>query len=259
MEFERRRRIGVTIDAATAETTSWWSGFADPYGMLPGNLHDGTSFENFARNPGGEWVRFGDLPEATEQALSERDECELKGNNVSDPPEVEPPPYEAELQRRRRIGETIDPATAETEFRWVDSNDPYEILDEKYHGKDKVYEYFVRNPGACQMDWVHLYDLPKATRTAFRARDARLIDLAEYEMESERRRRAGVTIDSTRAETIYRWVVADDPYGMLASEFHKEGMSEKIFARNPGGEWVVREDWPQEVDSELFFEALRRS
>jgi hypothetical protein len=31
--------------------------------------------DSFARNPGGEWVNFGDLPEATRKALLERDEC----------------------------------------------------------------------------------------------------------------------------------------------------------------------------------------
>ena len=55
--------------------------------------------------------------------------------------------YEAELERRRQIGLTIDPATAETMFWYADVNDPYDILDEKYHGNVMVYEYFARNPG----------------------------------------------------------------------------------------------------------------
>ncbi len=33
--------------------------------------------------------------------------------------------YRAEVERRRQIGLTIDPATAETRFWWADLNDPY--------------------------------------------------------------------------------------------------------------------------------------
>ena len=165
--------------------------------------------------------------------------------------------YEAELERRRQLGLTINPATAETGFWWVNSNDPYKILDEKYHGNVMVYEYFVRNPGASQKDWVHLYDLPRATRTAFRARDKRLIDLAEYEMEFERRRRIGVIIDPATAETASWWVDDGDPYGMLDSEFHEDGASRQYFVRNPGGEWVIYTDLPEATRNLLFFKAVR--
>lgn len=165
--------------------------------------------------------------------------------------------YEAELERRRQIGLTIDPATAETAFWYANANDPYNILDERYHGNVMVYEYFVRNPGASQRDWVHLYDLPRATRTAFKARDKRLIDLAEHETEFERRRRIGVAIDPATAETASWWVDDGDPYGMLDSEFHEDGASRQYFVRNPGGEWVIYTDLPEETRNLLFFKAVR--
>jgi hypothetical protein len=119
------------------------------------------------------------------------------------------------LERRRQIGLTIDPATAETEFWEVNAHDPYEILDEKYHGDILVTRYYARNPGASQKDWILLYDLARTTRTAFRSRDDRLIDLAEYEIEFERRRRIGVTIDPATAETASWWRDFADPYGIL--------------------------------------------
>ena len=43
--------------------------------------------------------------------------------------------YEAEIERRRQIGLTIDPATAETMFDWVDENDPYGVLEERCRRK----------------------------------------------------------------------------------------------------------------------------
>jgi hypothetical protein len=64
-EQERLRQVGLTIDPATAETT--WS-YVDFYGC--------ACPDYFGRNPGGEWVNFDDLPEATREALRERDERE---------------------------------------------------------------------------------------------------------------------------------------------------------------------------------------
>ena len=73
-ELERRRQIGLTIDPATAETTFWWADDLDPYHILDEHHHAGCiGRERFARNPGGEWVHFGDLPEATCKALWKRD------------------------------------------------------------------------------------------------------------------------------------------------------------------------------------------
>ena len=44
--------------------------------------------------------------------------------------------YKAEVERRRQIGLTIDPATAETMFWWADIHDPYDILDPRSIMKD---------------------------------------------------------------------------------------------------------------------------
>ena len=82
--------------------------------------------------------------------------------------------YKAERERRRQIGLTIDPATAETMFWWADVNDPYCILDEnKYHEGCVGREHFARHPGAASHDWVDFYDLPETTRKALWERDGR--------------------------------------------------------------------------------------
>ena len=54
--------------------------------------------------------------------------------------------YEAEIERRRQIGLTIDPATAEMKFIWVDENDPYGVLEEQYQSKVLRREYFALHP-----------------------------------------------------------------------------------------------------------------
>ena len=41
--------------------------------------------------------------------------------------------YKAELERRRQIGLTIDPATAEKMCWYADMSDRYDILDKKHH------------------------------------------------------------------------------------------------------------------------------
>jgi len=73
-EVERRRQIGLTIDPATAETMFWYADMNDPYDILDEEYHEGQyGRERFARNPGGVWVDFNDLPEATHEALWQRD------------------------------------------------------------------------------------------------------------------------------------------------------------------------------------------
>jgi len=72
--------------------------------------------------------------------------------------------YKAEIKRRRKIGLTIDPATAETMFRMADCGDPYDILDAKYNCECIHETLFVRHPGAGPFDWVDFRDLPEATR-----------------------------------------------------------------------------------------------
>jgi hypothetical protein len=80
--------------------------------------------------------------------------------------------YDTEVERRRQIGLTIDPATAETTFWWADIFDPYHILDPKHHGGQVGRERFARNPGESN-DWVNFHDLPEATRNALWERDER--------------------------------------------------------------------------------------
>jgi hypothetical protein len=67
--------------------------------------------------------------------------------------------YRIEIERLRQIGLTIDPATAETAFFWTNMNDPYDILDERYHEGQSGREYFARNPRG---EWVHFDDLPRS-------------------------------------------------------------------------------------------------
>ena len=77
------------------------------------------------------------------------------------------------MERRRQIGLTIDPATAETTFWWTDVIDPYDILDPKHHAGSAGRTRFARNPGASNGDWVDFNDLPEATRKALWERDGR--------------------------------------------------------------------------------------
>ena len=76
--------------------------------------------------------------------------------------------YKIELKRRRQIGLTIDPAIAETTYWGAHMNDPYGILDERYHKGKISREYFARNPDE---EWVHFKDLPEATRKVLWERD----------------------------------------------------------------------------------------
>ena len=77
-ELKRRRKIGKTIDPATAETMFWYADLGDPYCILPSSFHeDCVGREHFARNPGGEWVHFHDLPAKTAKKLWKRDKRKL--------------------------------------------------------------------------------------------------------------------------------------------------------------------------------------
>ena len=148
-ELDRRRKIGLTIDPATAETKVWWMDVSDPYGILDPRYRDGC-YEHvyFARNPGGDWVCTQDLPDATVKALFGA--CQ------------------AELDRRQQIGLTIDPATAETACLDGNRSDPYGIFDAKYHDDYNGRLHFARNPGE---EWVVFHDLPDATNDALWERD----------------------------------------------------------------------------------------
>ena len=68
--------------------------------------------------------------------------------------------YKIELKRRRQIGLTIDPAIAETTYWGAHMNDPYGILDERYHKGKISREYFARNPDE---EWVPTRNSSAAT------------------------------------------------------------------------------------------------
>ena len=84
-ELARRRQIGLTIDPAHAETTVRVVDLSDPYDILDESHHvERRVREYFARNPGGDWVHFGDLPNATDDALWERDRRKLVELDLND-------------------------------------------------------------------------------------------------------------------------------------------------------------------------------
>ena len=195
--------------------------------------------------------------------------------------------YEAEIERRRQIGLTIDPTIAESKIWSADSNDPYGILDDNYHVGHHGLEYFARNPGAGDDEWVHFHHLPIATRKALWQLDKRLADLDEYHAEVERRQHVGLSIEADTAETacwaadlFSRWACGSpspddppqvlgvpnlslssyDPYGLLdkLDEEHQSGTKAiQYFARNPGGTWVEVGDLPEETCDDLLWEAFR--
>ncbi len=71
--YAEHKAEGLEIDPATAEYLWHYAQVLDPYGIhdLPpeaqcvGRMH-------FARSPGGTWVEFRDLPQATADALWKR-------------------------------------------------------------------------------------------------------------------------------------------------------------------------------------------
>ena len=163
--------------------------------------------------------------------------------------------YEAEIERRRQIGLTIDPATAETVFDWVDENDPYGVLEEQYQSKVPRREYFAVHPDGTR---VHFHDLPKATRKALWARDERLMDIADHDAEVERRRQIGLTINPRTAETTCFYVDLLDRYNILGKEHHCGYVSCECFARHPGGTWVHFSDLPAEMRDAFWKEVVNK-
>ena len=151
-----------------------------------------------------------------------------------------PDEYQAELDRRRKIGLTIDPATVETKVWWMDVSDPYGILDPRY--RDGCYEhvYFARNPGG---DWVCTQDLPDATVKAL---------FGAYQAELDRRQQIGLTIDPATAETACLDGNRSDPYGVFDAKYHDGYNGRLHFARNPGGEWIVFHDLPDATNDALW-------
>ena len=67
-----RKEAGLKIDLETAEVNWWYAQTLDPYGVYPGlpEEYQQVGREYFARSPGSDvWVRFGDLPKTTGDAL----------------------------------------------------------------------------------------------------------------------------------------------------------------------------------------------
>ncbi len=73
------RREGLSVDPAIAETCFSYRDVFDPYDILPDECRSGTiGREEFARNPGGDWLCFEDLPDTTQKALWQRDGAKLQ-------------------------------------------------------------------------------------------------------------------------------------------------------------------------------------
>ena len=219
-EIERRRQIGLTIDPATAETMFDWVDENDPYGVLEEQYQSKVlRREYFAVHPDGTRVHFHDLPKATRKALWARDERLM---DLAD--------HDAEVERRRQIGLTINPFTAEMTTWQTDSSVPYNILDEKDPVEEEfTRHYFARHPGG--ITWVRFSDLPKKNRDIFWTIFANKChasakcalagpDLEKYEAEIERRRQIGLTIDPAIAETTYWFSDTNDPYCILNEKYH---------------------------------------
>jgi hypothetical protein len=146
-----RKEAGRKIDPETAEVTRGYGCEIDPYGILPGGAEEygGSGKHYFARSPGSDiWVWFGDIPDQICDALWEK--------------QIE---REEWLAIRKEAGRKIDPETAEVDWHYVHSSDPYGIFPEvpKEYGFFGRH-YFARSPGSDI--WVLFRDLPDATRDA---------------------------------------------------------------------------------------------
>jgi hypothetical protein len=75
-----RQAVGLQIDPETAEIEWTYAQTLDPYGDDP-NLpeeYQQVGREYFARSPGSDvWVWFGDLPDATQDALWKKHKSKL--------------------------------------------------------------------------------------------------------------------------------------------------------------------------------------
>jgi hypothetical protein len=106
----------------------------------------------------GQKVRRGPYTEHVYKAVVKFVEAYRAGQEMENCRMTDFDEYKAEVERRRQIGLTIDPATAETMFWHADMNDPYDILDDEYHEGQYGREHFARHPGGV---WVDFNDLPK--------------------------------------------------------------------------------------------------
>jgi hypothetical protein len=75
-----RKQAGLQIDPETAEVDWIFAQTLDPYGVDPDLPEECQQVgrEYFARSPGSDiWVWFGDLPDATREALYKKHEHKL--------------------------------------------------------------------------------------------------------------------------------------------------------------------------------------
>jgi hypothetical protein len=68
-----RKEAGLQIDPETAEVMWTYANILDPYGVYPDDSEECIGRAYFARPSGIDvWVEFGDLPDATRNALWEK-------------------------------------------------------------------------------------------------------------------------------------------------------------------------------------------
>jgi hypothetical protein len=75
-----RKAAGLNIDPETAEIVWEYTQVGDPYGVWPNIPEEGRCVGRsyFARSPGMDvWIEFGDLPDATRDALRRKSELSL--------------------------------------------------------------------------------------------------------------------------------------------------------------------------------------
>jgi hypothetical protein len=167
----------------------------------------------------------------------------------------ESPTVEEWLEIRQDAGRKIDPETAEIDWSFVRTLDPYGVYDlpEQYRQAGK--EFFARSPGSDV--WVCFGDLPDATREALRKKHKSAI--AEIEKQTVEdwlaiRKDAGLKIDPETAEVEWAYRQTLDPYGVhldLPDEFDQVGR--EYFARSPGSDiWVSFDDLPSAIRIELW-------
>jgi len=86
-----RKEAGLKIDPKTAEVFCCYALTLDPYGVHPELPEEYRQVERtyFARSPGSDiWVEFGDLPQATVDALCERHSGKTTAPNADDDDDV---------------------------------------------------------------------------------------------------------------------------------------------------------------------------
>jgi hypothetical protein len=97
-----------------------------------------------------------------------------------------------------------------------------------------------------------LVEACKALETVY---NKRITDVMEYRTEIDRRRQIGLTIDPTKAETMFWWADLCDPYGIADQKFHIGQVGREHFARNAGAkndEWVHFGDLPEATGRALW-------